>query len=319
MPDAVSPRLALAFAALASTGLLALGWAIARARRGRELVGYEPRRAVPWNGWHVLGVVGLWMLFQIVVAVYVRAIYGKEPDPARSLTLQSLGSVIFVCTAIAGLHSVGATSADLGLRFDKLRRDVLYGVTAFFVSLVPIYALLVLLSSLLPEQPPHPIVKLLTKDASALNFAICIISAVIIAPIAEEFLFRAVFQGWLERARWSSSFGWSSSFSLPEAEAGVDATNPYRSPATQARTSEGLDKAEETARLKPELQPVPIVISSLCFAAVHFPQGIAPFPLFLLALALGYLYERTHRILAPIVLHACFNACSLGLLWLQVA
>ena len=48
------------------------------------------------------------------------------------------------------------------------------------------------------------------------------------------------------------------------------------------------------------------------------PSYIAPdpFPLFFLALALGILYYRTHRIAPLFALHAMFNATSLALVWL---
>jgi membrane protease YdiL (CAAX protease family) len=51
------------------------------------------------------------------------------------------------------------------------------------------------------------------------------------------------------------------------------------------------------------------------FAVAHIGQGVAPFSLFPLALVLGYLYQRTHRIVPSIVCHALFNATSLLALW----
>jgi membrane protease YdiL (CAAX protease family) len=50
---------------------------------------------------------------------------------------------------------------------------------------------------------------------------------------------------------------------------------------------------------------------------MHIGTGLDPIPLFVLGLALGYLYQRTHRILPCIVLHALFNGFSLGILWLM--
>lgn len=334
MPDPVSLRFALPFAALAAAGLLAVGWAISRFLRGQELVAFEPRRAVPWNGWHVLGVLGLWVLFQLGVKEYAAAT-ALALDPVRALALLSAGNVMFVCTAVVGLKSIGATWADLGLRVDKLGRDVLYGAVAFFVSLVPVYGLMLLLGALFPDQEPHPVVTLLREHASLVTLAVCAISVVIVAPLAEEVLFRIVFQGWLERVaaqRWTERLcteppvcqtpppaqihGNTRPSDLASPEASLD-DNPYKSP----RADVVAPPVPEARRLETTWQPAmvaPIVISSFCFAAVH-PHGLAPFPLFLLALVLGYVYQRTHRILAPIVLHACLNACSLGLLWLQVA
>lgn len=57
-----------------------------------------------------------------------------------------------------------------------------------------------------------------------------------------------------------------------------------------------------------------IVFTSLLFAVMHWGHGLAPVPLFFLSLGLGWLYQRTHRLLPSIVVHFCLNACSLALL-----
>ena len=49
---------------------------------------------------------------------------------------------------------------------------------------------------------------------------------------------------------------------------------------------------------------VAIVLTSLIFAALHAAQWPAPIPLFLLAVGLGVVYQRTGSLLAPIC-HAC--------------
>ena len=59
---------------------------------------------------------------------------------------------------------------------------------------------------------------------------------------------------------------------------------------------------------------VPIVVSSALFAIAHVGHGPDPAALFFLALLLGYVYQRTHRIVPCIVTHMLFNAASLGAL-----
>jgi membrane protease YdiL (CAAX protease family) len=56
---------------------------------------------------------------------------------------------------------------------------------------------------------------------------------------------------------------------------------------------------------------VAILAASAVFAAVHsaFPHTLPT--LFVLAIALGYNYERTGRLLAPILIHAIFNAVNI--------
>jgi membrane protease YdiL (CAAX protease family) len=61
---------------------------------------------------------------------------------------------------------------------------------------------------------------------------------------------------------------------------------------------------------------VPVYIIQFVCAQI-MPAGVAPDPvaLFILALVLGTLYYRTHRIVPSIVTHAAFNATTLLLLW----
>jgi membrane protease YdiL (CAAX protease family) len=58
-----------------------------------------------------------------------------------------------------------------------------------------------------------------------------------------------------------------------------------------------------------------IVLTSVLFGAVHAPQWPAPIPIFVLALALGTVFAKTHALLAPIVMHAIFNGVSTAVLF----
>ena len=55
-----------------------------------------------------------------------------------------------------------------------------------------------------------------------------------------------------------------------------------------------------------------ILISSFLFALLHQPWMIQ-LPIFLLALALGYLYERTGNLWSCIFMHMFFNAAQFAL------
>jgi len=57
-----------------------------------------------------------------------------------------------------------------------------------------------------------------------------------------------------------------------------------------------------------------ITISAAAFALAHQGQGLAFVPLFPLALVLGFIARRTGSIVPCILLHALFNAVSVGLL-----
>ncbi|MEM9644245.1 MAG: type II CAAX endopeptidase family protein [Planctomycetota bacterium] len=55
----------------------------------------------------------------------------------------------------------------------------------------------------------------------------------------------------------------------------------------------------------------PIVITSFLFAILHFGHGGAPIPLFVLSLALGYLYRQTGNITPSIVVHMALNSLTM--------
>ena len=67
-----------------------------------------------------------------------------------------------------------------------------------------------------------------------------------------------------------------------------------------------------------ELRPEwwPILISSALFALAHWGNGPDPVPLFVFALGLGYVYQRTHRAWPCILIHMLLNGLSLSQLWL---
>ncbi|MFT7642674.1 MAG: membrane protease YdiL (CAAX protease family), partial [Pirellulaceae bacterium] len=71
-------------------------------------------------------------------------------------------------------------------------------------------------------------------------------------------------------------------------------------------------------RLPARLAMLPILGSSAIFALMHFSHGPDPIPLFFLSIGIGYVYQRTHRILPCILIHMLLNGFSILLLWLQL-
>jgi len=65
-----------------------------------------------------------------------------------------------------------------------------------------------------PEEAAlHPVM-LLLKQQGAVALVVAVLAAVVVAPVVEEFVFRVVFQGWLEAAeqRWRRRVRWFRSF-----------------------------------------------------------------------------------------------------------
>ncbi|MDA7980681.1 MAG: CPBP family intramembrane metalloprotease [Pirellulales bacterium] len=193
------------------------------------------------------------------------------PEQFSSFLLwDSAFKVMFtVVTGTVLMLGLKATTADLGLTARFFDRDVITGVLTFGIILIPIGALNVVLSLIVDPKSEHPILDMLKNaDTPWHVWGTSILAAVIIAPLVEEFLFRGIFQGYLERRFGQQSW-------------------------------------------------LPIVISSVFFATVHFNgDSPAPIPLFFFALGLGYLYRQTHRLWPCIVLHFCLNALSISVMWL---
>jgi hypothetical protein len=189
----------------------------------------------------------------------------------------------------------------------------------------------------------HPLIEMLQKTPSLGMFALTCFSAVIVAPLSEEFAFRVLLQGWLEKIaqgneRTDAILLGGHTLSEPPAitylddaedEEGaepetagpippVDYTNPYAPP--QARFApQQLPAAEPLERIEPSrLWPLPILVSALIFALLHWSHGPDWVPLSVLGVGLGYLYQRTHRATPSIVVHFLLNSLSMIGVGLQV-
>ena len=339
--------LVLAFAALLVATCLTVWAKIAAKRRlGLPLVACEPHRRAVWNLVDLLLVVLCYLSTNIAIFLALRgaATWGAatwsagEPqalrDAVSALVSAALTNLLTMGLAIVWIRGrYGASWADLGFRCDKWASDVRLGLAAFAAASVPVYALQALLSQFVGKQ--HPIIEVLQQFREPWLLALSGISAVIVAPAAEEFFFRVLLQGWFEslaapvaltQDRFSTG---ATSASPPPASGPADPENPYspapstaESPVAGVQPTDGaqaLPPATEHSLLGLRWDRAAIVFSSATFALVHVGHGAAPIPLFFLALALGYLYQRTGRLLPSVIVHFCLNACSLGLLYLGLA
>jgi membrane protease YdiL (CAAX protease family) len=206
----------------------------------------------------------------VVIYLLAAVIVSKLVGPEASLSARIVGNVVSSLVAVAAvagwLRVQGADARALGFVGDGWRADVGLAVGSVGLVLLPLLTFAAVLDRLVPYE--HPIVDFLDGRRDPVAVAVVIVSAIVVAPLAEEFFFRRVFQGWLEKR-------------LPDDPVG------------------------------------PVFVPALAFAAAHAGQGLAWVALVPLALVLGVIARRTGSIVPCILLHALFNAVSVGLLLLQ--
>lgn len=181
---------------------------------------------------------------------------------------------------------VCATWTDFGFptSFVQLGKDIQLGQMTFAAALLPVYAVQFLLVSLLGAPSSHQVLEDLINDPTGNMLLVAGLMAVVIAPIFEEFSFRVMLQGWLEKVASKNS-----------------------------GNNDEADSSEEGTDKKQSKKVWPILVSSFAFAVAHTGQGYAPVALFVLACFLGYIYRQTHRLAPCVVAHMAFNALSLAM------
>lgn len=199
-----------------------------------------------------------------------------------------------------------ALLARLGLSARHFFRGVGKGLLAAAVIIPPTYfvsALTEMVYTRLHYQHPaeHDLLKAMGETHGALLRWILILSAVAIAPLWEEFLFRGHIQTILRRAMIVLGSLSEPLVPLPGFDVIVEPSN---------RASPG-DRALPFAAPRPARvwqAWASILITSGLFALMH-DAWMWP-PLFFLAIGLGYSYERTGNLWTSITVHCLFNSTS---------
>jgi membrane protease YdiL (CAAX protease family) len=238
------------------------------------------------------------LVFQALAINIAARISLSEADSqlARVLAgaLGGLAAVTVSATAIS-LHS-GASWTDFGVDRQHVLADLRLGGLAFLMLAPPVYGVQHLLVQWFPSQ--HPLLSLLTEHGSPVVYLVVGLSAALIAPLTEEYLFRLLLQGWTEGALAART----ETLASPHAVSIPGHTDELRSEPKRDEPSTPTMKAGWMA----------ILVSATLFAALHASHGPDPIPLFILAIGLGYLYQRTHRIVPCITVHLLLNSVTLA-------
>lgn len=179
---------------LAATASAGVAFAIlGRLRAGAPAITPRPHEPVPWNGLDVLQVLAL----HVVVLAVGLAGLREEDGLAKLIPLDLIAKLAATAFSIAYLSARGASLADLGLAPLRPAADLRIAAAGVALLVAPLLTLAALLDAVVPYQ--HPIIDFMTTHRDPASLALVVLSAVVAAPLAEEFFFRRVLQGWLEK------------------------------------------------------------------------------------------------------------------------
>ncbi len=274
--------------AMAALGWLLLGGSIVvwirlleRRAAGVPLIDYQPRPLAPWTGVDLIVLGFAALLFQVAAEVAVIVPQAAESAVASmpaigAMLVSRLAWLVFAVLYLARFR--GAYADDMGFDTRQLASDLRLAGLTFLAAIIPVYGIQLLLTQVFGFESAHPLVKLVQEQPRVGVLLLTTIAAVGVAPLVEEFLFRVIVQGWLEKRE------------------------------IEWRVRRGGDPDEPAGF-------GPIVVAGTIFALLHLASGIDWVALFVLSLFLGYAYQRTHRFVVPLAVHVLVNALAMFELW----
>lgn len=309
-------------------GILVWIWAANRLFLRQPVLPYEPRRQVPWEGIDVLVILFASVLLQTeciyigLKLVGVTSWENWDDLDAHAKFVSILADlisrfiIVFLGASILVLRA-RATRKDLGINPSRTVYDFRCGALAFLASLPLVYGLQAIVLDWIKYK--HQIIDVVEKAQSPATYIVTAISAIVAAPLVEEFLFRVLLQGWLEKLELSIAVRLRPAVlaktNIPPVNQ-ISETMPADSAASREPPKHGLFGFP--------LGVTPVLISSALFAITHFREGpesawlrlLAVTPLFVFGVFLGFVYQRTHRLLPSLTIHILLNAMTMASLFL---
>ena len=319
------------------------------------LVAWSPRRPVPWALFDLVGIaLCIWLLACSRLWLMLRR--RLDWPPARrldKLTLARSSRLLIVATSAVSLGDPGRRSAAdcaaqralrcaiSACRCATLWRDLRLGLIGFVMLAPPVYALQgVLVYFWKPSK--HPLMEMFKETPDAGFFVVLFVAAAVVAPLFEELLFRVLLQGFLEKAVRFRGDRCTSCSGRPRrpcrvpwrVDAGRSSTPCRRSLASRSLAElESVCSPPDSRRVEAERLPIadasspncagllawlPIAISSLIFALLHYSHGPDWVPLLLSGRRHGLSLSADAPPVPSLVVHVVLNSLSMWGLWVQV-
>ena len=212
---------------------------------------------------------------------------GSNPDlqitSGSMLLVSAISSVgVLIGTILAACSMLLRHGSLSSVRLTPMPLMTLIGISLVAIVLfIPLtYIANGIVSLLVPYS--HPLLESLSSQRSTYSLWLAVFSAVIVAPISEEFMFRGVLFGFFQRIEryFTTRIG-----------------TPLVSNGIFSRSTRNLPYFA-------------ILASGLIFGLLHRGHGAAWMPLSLLGMALAYLTHRTGNLLPAIAVHMTLNGFS---------
>jgi membrane protease YdiL (CAAX protease family) len=254
---------------------------------------------------------------------------GGEEDEHEEPGVQTQTDLLLQLAMINGLlvllvpcmmkYAAGAELSDLGLTLVDWRRQMAAGAAAALLATPAVYAIQSLAVRVWQSQD-HPVQQMVLGRFSFGVALLAIVSTVVLAPLLEELLFRGIIQRWFTKL-----LGSRQTSGLPgpiDLGSGSVGGSSYEETTGSSARDDAPVRMDASFAAADPFEPssgavLPLVLTSLIFAALHFGQWPAPLAIFLLSMALGILYQCTGSLLAVVTMHATFNGFSTLLLLLE--
>jgi membrane protease YdiL (CAAX protease family) len=245
---------------------------------------------------------------------------------SHTLLINGLAEIVLlILVPVVVTITSGANLRDLGLSFDDWWRQVVYGVIATLIAAPPVYAIQFGAAKIwVPgELEKHPLSKMIEHEWSVGVGWLAVVTAVVLAPMFEELVFRGLIQTWLTKlfnrsVRLRGMPAPAEADSQAALEPGIEAESWAPGGPDVIALGPQPTVAEPLRIESPGRTGLAIVLTSVLFAYVHAPQWPAPIALFVLALVIGTVYHRTGSLITAVFMHATFNGISTLMMFLMV-
>jgi membrane protease YdiL (CAAX protease family) len=330
------------------SGAVAAGVGYVRSRRGRPLLPPQRRRAVPWSGGEVIVA---WIVYYVAITItysvfsspgILTHVYGPEfPSLLKgdSPAAESARNRVAVWATVAAfplqlfgifyvLRTVSGTRLyQLGWTTHRPGTNLLLGVLAWLIFqplVLGVNDLVTVAYKIMTEAPlkPHPLEQLARSEPLGIEWALLVLTAVVVAPVLEELLCRGILQPWAA----SRSYGANNVMVVTFLVAlGLGRVVEHLHDWNSLYTA--LQPAGFVVLMLPGYLLVryyfraqrggAIYATALLFGSIHANNWPTPVALFVLGLGLGWLAYRTQSLVGPMLLHMLFNGVACVLLFVS--